>query len=82
MKRIRHLEKRPGGSILKPMSGNLRFLGTREEETPSATMDNHGDGGSSGVSNTCPICIGPFCSESYLDKCFRTFFIYIPVQLL
>ncbi|XP_063940626.1 uncharacterized protein LOC108203111 isoform X2 [Daucus carota subsp. sativus] len=40
-------------------------------------MENHGDGdndgGSSGSSNTCPICIGPFQNESYLDKCFHKF---------
>ncbi|KAK1401600.1 E3 ubiquitin-protein ligase Topor [Heracleum sosnowskyi] len=39
-------------------------------------MDSHGQGdndGSSGSSNTCPICIGPFHIDSYLDKCFHKF---------
>lgn len=54
------------------MSGDIRFLGIREE-TPPATMDDHGDGGSSGGSSTCPICIGPFHNEYYLDKCFHKF---------
>lgn len=28
-------------------------------------------------SNPCPICLGPILQDSYLDKCFRTFLLYL-----
>jgi len=30
-------------------------------------------------SNPCPICLGPILQDSYLDKCFRTFLLYLCV---
>ena len=42
---------------------------------------NENQSSSSGYSNPCPICLGPFIQESYLDTCFRKFLDFLSVLL-
>ncbi|EEF49815.1 uncharacterized protein LOC8285547 [Ricinus communis] len=43
-----------------------------DQEEPK-TVENQSSSSPSGDSNPCPICLGPFIQESYLDTCFHKF---------